>query len=88
MKNIVKKWNFRTRQYEDYNLPDGSCAYNNDMDALVVCANCGGFTTFGKAYTSKRIHSELGFGYAVCENCYSEEVEVELKFNKSRERGI
>lgn len=28
---------------------------------------------FGESYTSRLIHNELGFGYAVCPRCYESE---------------
>jgi len=43
------------------------------MDKIVNCANCGKELKFGECYTSKTIHTEIGMGYGVCEECYNKE---------------
>ena len=43
------------------------------MDKIVNCANCGKELKFGECYTSKTIHTEIGMGYGVCEECYDKE---------------
>lgn len=35
-------------------------------------------------YTSKQIHTELGFGYAVCEQCYEKEWREAIENEKQR----
>jgi hypothetical protein len=40
------------------------------MGAIVNCACCGKRLPFGECYTSREIHTGLGFGYAVCGDCY------------------
>ena len=50
--------------------------YSSDLDAVVACAACGKALKFGDAYTSRKILSTTGFGYAVCEDCYEKEFEV------------
>lgn len=50
--------------------------YSNDMDEIVACAACGKPLKFGDAYTSRKIQSNAGFGFAVCEDCYEKEFEV------------
>lgn len=37
------------------------------------CAECGCELAFGESYTSRLIHNDLGFGYAVCPRCYEAE---------------
>lgn len=69
----VKKWNYKTRKYYDYNLPEGACLYSDDMDKIVACARCGRKMHFGDGYTSRQIHARCGFGYAVCEKCNEKE---------------
>ena len=69
----ARKWNPKTREYHDYELPDGACLYSDDMDKEIACAKCGQKMTFGDGYTSRQIHTEYGFGYAVCEKCYEKE---------------
>jgi hypothetical protein len=39
----------------------------------LVCAECGCELAFGESYTSRLIHNDLGFGYAVCPRCYEAE---------------
>ena len=69
----AQKWDFKTRKYYDYDLPEGACLYSDDMDKIVACAQCGRKITFGNGYTSRQIHARYGFGYAVCEKCYEKE---------------
>lgn len=40
---------------------------------MIDCAECGCELAFGESYTSRLIHNELGFGYAVCARCYEAE---------------
>ena len=80
----VLKWNPKTREYKPYNYPDDwyiSC-YENDMDETIDCAGCGEAIRFGSGYTSKQIHTQMGFGYCVCEDCYNRERKEEREANK------
>ena len=72
---IIKKWNYEKHEYEDYNIPDDwkVKTYSDNMDELVNCPHCGKELKFGAGYTSMEIHTNVGFGYTVCENCYEEE---------------
>lgn len=56
--------------YETYELPEGSSLYEGSMSKIVSCASCGKKIKYGNSYTSRRIHNQFGFGYAVCESCY------------------
>lgn len=49
---------------------EGSSCYEADMNKVVSCASCGKKILYGNGYTSHRIHTNMGFGYAVCERCY------------------
>jgi hypothetical protein len=49
------------------------------MEEIIVCAACGKALKFGDAYTSRKILSNGGFGFAVCEDCYEKEFKEELK---------
>lgn len=71
----AKKWNPKTREYHDYELPKNASVgfLSNNMDKEIACARCGKKMLFGDGYTSKQIHTEYGFGYAVCEQCYEKE---------------
>lgn len=73
------RWNFNTREYEPYSVPaDWNCkTYSVDMDEIVNCPHCGRQVAFGECYTSRQIHTEHGFGYAVCESCYEDEWKAE-----------
>lgn len=75
----LKKWNHKTHEYEPFDSPAVKPAlYETDMDKVCDCANCGKPHKFGDMYTSLTIHTEVGFGYAVCPDCY----EVEIKENR------
>lgn len=67
---MAKIWNETKQYYDPYSLPDGASAYENDMKKVVSCACCGKKVEYGETYTSHRIHTDMGFGYAVCEECY------------------
>ena len=75
----MQRWNFNTREYEPYSVPaDWNCkTYSVDMDEIVNCPHCGRQVAFGECYTSRQIHTEHGFGYAVCESCYEDEWRAE-----------
>lgn len=63
-------WNERKNEYEEYELPEGASTYEADMSKIVQCACCGKKLKYGETYTSHRIHTPMGFGYGVCEECY------------------
>ena len=69
------RWNNKTKEYEPYEVPNdwNVKTYCEDMGAIVNCACCGKRLPFGKCYTSREIHTGLGFGYAVCGDCYFHE---------------
>lgn len=72
---ILQKWNNKKHEYEPYKIPNNwNCkTYSNNMDEIVNCAQCGGKVKLGDCYTSLEIHTQIGMGYAVCEECYEEE---------------
>ena len=76
---LLKKWNWKTREYDPYEIPDdwNVKTYSNDMGEIVNCPHCGREVEFGDTYTSREIHTEHGFGYSVCEVCYAREWERE-----------
>ena len=49
--------------------------YESDLDTIVNCIECGKKIKFGDSFTSMEYHTEIGFGYAVCEHCYNKEWE-------------
>ena len=79
MAKILNRWNWKTRAYEPHELPDSRKAtvYVSDPDTLVDCASCGVSLPYGEAYVSCEIHTATGFGYAVCKDCYEEEIRRE-----------
>lgn len=76
---IVRKWNHKTREYDPYELPEGASCYEDDMEKVVHCAQCGREVPFGDCYTSREVHTRGGFGYGVCRECYEQEWERERK---------
>lgn len=75
----MEKWNFKTREYEPYTVPeDWNCkTFSMDMDEIVNCPHCGRKVQYGDCYTSRQIHTKFGMGYAVCEKCYEAEWRAE-----------
>lgn len=76
----AQKWNYKTHEYEPYELPEGCRLYDRDLSRKVACCECGNEEEFGAMYTSKEIHTENGFGYPICELCYQSELINEKKF--------
>jgi len=74
------KWNGKA--YEPYDLPDEACLYTDDMDKEIACCQCGRKIKFGNCYTSRTIHTEMGMGYAECEDCYYNSMELEKSLRK------
>lgn len=66
-------WNKEKHQYQHYDLPNGASAYEDYMNKKVTCASCGKKIIYGQSYTSRVIHTHMGFGYAVCKDCYIKE---------------
>ncbi len=71
---IAQKWNYKTRSYDDYELPKNCRLYEQDLERLVACCQCGKEFEFGDMFTSKEIHNHIGLGYSVCEACYKLEL--------------
>lgn len=72
----IGKWNYETKEYDPY-TPDPSwkiVLLSYDMDEPINCTSCGKDMVFGNGYTSKELHTHMGFGYPVCEDCYEQEV--------------
>ena len=78
----MKKWNFKTKYYEEYTVPADWKVKTliNDMEEEVNCAICGKSVIYGHAYPSRTIHDENGFGYAVCYACRIQERDEELVY--------
>lgn len=74
MKDMVLKWIPEKHKYVKYELPEGASLWEEDMEEVVSCASCGKKVKFGNSYTSRHIHEESGFGFAVCKECYEKEL--------------
>lgn len=72
---ILQKWNYKKHKYEDYKIPNewNVKTYGNGMEEIINCCQCGKKLKFGDSYTSLEVHTEMGFGYNVCEDCYEKE---------------
>lgn len=70
------KWDSKRNEYEPYDVPDDwKCKiYCEDMNEIVNCAHCGKEVKFGRCFTSTELHTGMGFGYAVCADCYEKEI--------------
>ena len=78
----VRQWNYATKSYDPYILPVPDGKYilvTDDMDLPINCMSCGKEMTFGVGYTSKELHTQVGFGYPVCEQCYEKEYERDIQ---------
>ena len=67
------KWDEDAEKYDDVEISDEASLYEEDMDKVVACANCGQPKAFGECYTSRHYHNNVGFGYAVCPDCHFKE---------------
>lgn len=74
---VYHKWNYITHEYDDYLVPDDKIlkTYSNDMGEKVNCCQCLKEMRFGDGYTSMEVHTNMGFGYCVCEDCYDKEMQ-------------
>ena len=80
----LRKWNYITRTYEPFEVPDDRqiSLYSEDMDARVQCAHCGRIIKYGEGYTSRTIHTAVGFGYIICEHCYEQEADDIIRYKR------
>ena len=76
----IRRWNFKTHEYEPFEIPDGRkvMMYSDDMSAKCSCAACGKELPFGDTFTSRILHGAAGFGYGVCFDCYQREIDEEF----------
>lgn len=81
----MKKWNYKTKEYEPYKGPKNSMLYSDNMDVECECAKCGKKMKFGDGYTSDEIYNDSGmFGYCICEDCKNEEYLIQEAINNGR----
>lgn len=71
----ARKYNTKLHKYEDVLLPDECRTYEEDMEKMVPCAQCGRLHKYGEMYTSREVHTAYGFGFAVCRECYDDEMD-------------
>ena len=83
----IQKWDYSSHSYFTIPLisrtPLNLKTYSEDMNEIVNCAQCLKEIKIGDSYTSKEIHTDLGFGFAVCSKCYEEEWERKRKYEDS-----
>lgn len=77
------RWNYETHKYDQIPKEGIYLTYTEDLKKIVNCINCDKEIEFGKTYTSKEWHTELGFGYGVCPECYEKEWERRRKYENS-----
>ena len=72
----LQKWDYEQHKYLPYFAPaDWKISLlSQDMDEFINCCQCGEEVKFGDTYTSQEIHTEVGFGYCVCEKCHEAEM--------------
>ena len=80
----LRRWDFDREEYLPYDVPaDGKITtYAPDMDTKINCASCGKEITVGDSYTSRTIHTGMGFGYLVCGECYEKDWEEQRRCYK------
>lgn len=72
----MKKWNFSKRIYENHIVPTNwYTPLMAELDETINCAECGVEIACGDCYTSLTIHTNIGMGHLVCEDCYEKEWE-------------
>lgn len=77
----IGKWNYKTKSYDEYELPAGAKTYGEN-DEVVSCAGCGEKMVCNDGFYSLEIHTNMGFGYLVCADCYLKEWERRKKEKK------
>lgn len=71
----LRRWDYKTHSYLPHLMPAGNYkTFCHNMDEVVNCAQCGKPLPYGGAYTSMEVHTDIGFGYAVCGACYDGEM--------------
>lgn len=80
---ILKKWNYKKHVYEDYNVPNewkvGTVFFRDTEE--INCPHCGKKILYKDSFTSMEVHTEVGFGYCICEECHNEEWERRKEAN-------
>lgn len=74
-------YDWKRREYRPYRLPVGS-SVDPQENETVTCARCGKPVGFMDSWTSMAIHSPMGFGYAVCNECHEAEWDEREKYDE------
>lgn len=79
-----RRWDYLDHCYYRVTKPaNWKCSiYEVDLDTIVNCIECGKKIKFGDSFTSMEYHTEIGFGYAVCEHCYNKEWERRRSYER------
>ena len=80
---IAKKWSFKDRRYRAFTVSNDAAVYRKDPNEVVACANCGMRVIYGETHASLVIHYMKGIGYAVCEDCYKDEMSEYIEWGAS-----
>lgn len=80
-----KKWNYVTHSYDDYYVPVDKTliSWSADLNIKVNCCQCLKEIDYSDSYTSLEVHTDMGMGYAVCEDCYNQELIRRDKFRET-----
>lgn len=83
------RWDPFLHRYFDYEPPVKNGNYtqwDDDMDMIIHCPQCGKQLRFGDGYTSKEIYEGTlkMFAFSVCTDCYNEELERWLLARKQQ----
>lgn len=80
-----QKWDYESKKYIPYFVPLNTNlkTYSENMEEIVNCCQCLALMKFGEGYTSMEVHTDFGFGYCVCKECYAKEWERRKKYANS-----
>lgn len=79
---FLQRWDYTLHEYQLFPIPS---AWNvvitgEDMEEIINCPTCGKEFKLGDSYTSLEVHTSVGFGFCVCQECYDEEWERRRKY--------
>lgn len=72
------KLNFKTKECEPYELPDGAISlalYSTGYNEVITCAECGKKILYRNICISRKIYTVSGRWYPVCKQCHDKEWE-------------
>lgn len=80
-KDSVAKWSPLIKKYIPYMVHNDASFFEEDMDKIVKCAECNRDIEYGDCFSSRLIHTRMGYGYAVCPKCHEEEIREEFRIH-------